>query len=112
MKKAKAKGLLERKLEKASYRERFEREYPAFLLEVQILKAMEKKGWSYDDLAHALHTSKGNISRDLAAGGIRKATFTRIRKVAEALGLELVPLLIPRRLQTSVLPKLQSLAAL
>jgi len=93
-----------------AYRARFEREYPEFVLEVQMLKALERKRWTYDDLAKAMHTSKGNISRDLSAGGIRAASLPRLRRMAEALGMEFVPLLIDRRRERSILPRIRALA--
>ena len=111
MKKSKVKGLLERKLENPVYRTRFERQYPAFVLEVQILKALEEKGWTFEDLARKLHTKKNNVSRDLSAGGIRSATIKRLSRMAEALGMEFLPLLIPPRLEGKVLPKLRQLFA-
>ena len=107
--KAKPKSLIERKLANKEYRARFEREYPAFVLEVQLLKALEEKGWSYEDLAKALGTSKSNISRDLAAGGIRSATMKRISRMAEALDMEFVPLLVAQGQERKVLLKIQSL---
>lgn len=69
--------------------------YSLFKLEVQILSALEKKGWSYDDLAKATGTSKSNISRDLKDGGLEKAALSRIQKIAKALGMQLVSVLIP-----------------
>ena len=109
MKRDKIRGLLERKLDSPVFRARFEREYPAFILEVQMLKALERKGWTYDDLARRLHTSKANISRDLRAGGIRSATLKRVTKMAEALGMEFLPLLIAQKAGGRILPRIQQL---
>jgi len=107
--KKKIKGLLERKLENPEYRKRFEAGYAAFQLEVQILNALERKHWTYSDLAKVLHTSKSNISRDLKAGGINAATISRVYRIAEALGLKFYPLFIPQRKEKEVLLKIQSL---
>ena len=96
-------GLLERKIADPRYRARFERRYPEFVLEVQILKALERKRWNLTDLARALHTSKGNVSRDLSAGGIRSASLPRLRRVAQALGMEFIPLLVERKRGASIL---------
>ena len=105
----KVQGLLDRKLADPVYRRRFERAYAAFELEVQILNALEKKGWSYNDLAKAMHTSKGNISRDLSAGKINSATVSRIVRIGQALGMVFLPLFIPRQREKEVLAKLQEL---
>lgn len=105
----KRKGLLERKLENAHDRQRFEAGYAAFTLEVQILQALEKKHWTYEDLAKALHTQKSNISRDLGAGKINSATVSRLAKIGEALGLKFLPLFISEKQEKTILPKLQAL---
>ncbi|HAH06266.1 MAG TPA: hypothetical protein DCM05_07015 [Elusimicrobia bacterium] len=105
------KGLLRRKLEDPGYRERFERSYAAFTLEVQILNALEEKGWSYSDLAKALHTRKSNISRDISAGRINRATVFRLAKIGEALGLLFLPLFIPKAREQVVLAGLHRLVA-
>ncbi len=112
MRNSKVKGLLERKIENPAYRARFERNYPAFVLEVQLLKALERKGWTFDRLARALHTSKSNISRDLSAGGIRTASLPRLARMAEALDMEFVPLLVSQKKEKAILPRIQELAAL
>jgi len=109
--KTRIKGLLERKMAEPAYRDRFERNYPAFILEVQILRALEKKGWTFEDLAKALHTSKGNISRDLIAGGIRAANLPRLNRMAEALGMGFVPLFIDKKRERAVMFRLQEIAA-
>ena len=109
--KTRIKGLLERKMAEPAYRDRFERNYPAFILEVQILRALEKKGWTFEDPAKALHTSKGNISRDLSAGGIRAANLPRLNRMAEALGMGFVPLFIDKKRERAVMFRLQEIAA-
>lgn len=95
--KSKEKGLLDRELEDPVRRKRFEAHYEGFKLEVQILAAMEKKGWSYADLARALGAHKSNISRDLRAGKINSATITRLTRIGEVLGLRFVPVFVPAR---------------
>jgi transcriptional regulator with XRE-family HTH domain len=107
--KPKIKGLIERKLDDPQYRKRFEEGYDAFQLEVQILNAMEKKDWSYSDLAKAVGTSKSNISRDLKGGGLVTATFSRIRKMAEALEMKLIAVLIPKEQEPFLLPRIEDL---
>lgn len=107
--KSRAKSLIEKKLGNPEYRKRHEEQYEAFKLEVQILQALEEKGWSYSDLAAATYTSKSNVSRDLKAGGIFYATFSRISKIAEALGMKLIALLIPKNQVQFILPKIEEL---
>lgn len=109
--KHRARGLLERKLEDPNYRKRFEEGHAAFELEVQILKAMEEKGWTFGDLAREMHTSRSNISRDLSAGGIHFATLSRIVKMGEVLGLRFHPLFVRQEMEKSLLPKLHRLLA-
>jgi len=111
MKASRAKSLIERKMENPAYRARFERDYPAFMLEVQILRAMERKGVTYSKLAKALHTSKSNISRDLSAGGIRLASLPRLSRLAEALGMEFVPIMVEQKREKAIMAKLQELVA-
>lgn len=95
--KTKEKSLVERELEDPVRRKRFEKAYEAFKIEVQILNAMEKKGWSFADLARALGTHKSNISRDLSAGGINSATVSRLARIGAVLGLRFVPVYVPER---------------
>jgi hypothetical protein len=107
--KPRTKGLIARKLESADYRKRHDERYAAFKLEAQILHALERKGWSYGQLADAVNTYKSNISRDLRAGGILKASFLRISKIAGALGMTLITLLVPKEQEAAVLPKIEAL---
>lgn len=108
-KRARGKGLLEKKLGSSDYRKRFKRGYQAFLLEVQMLKALEEKCWTYEDLAKATHTKKSNISRDLRAHGIHSASYSRIKKMAHALDYDFVPLLIPHKKLKEILPRIERL---
>lgn len=43
------KGELNKLLENPKYKEKFERKFEFFKLEVQILFALENKDWTYDD---------------------------------------------------------------
>ena len=100
-------GLIERKLEDPKYRKEHDERYAAFKLEVQILVALEAKGWTYAKLARALHTNKSNISRDLKAGGISKASFARIHRIADALDMKLLAILVPKDEGRSLLQKIE-----
>jgi len=103
------KSLLQQKMENPEHRKRHDEQYAAFKLEVQILDALERKGWTYDDLAQTTNTQKSNISRDLRAGGILSASFSRIARIAEALGMKLLALLIPKEQEQLILPKIEAL---
>ena len=107
----KVKSILDRKMEDPAYRKRFEQRYPLFQLEVQLLNALEEKGWTLSDLARAMHTHKGNISRDLSSGKIHSATISRITKMAEVLGLKFHPLFVPEGKERNLLPKIHKLLA-
>lgn len=109
--KAHVKGLIERKLENPEYRRRFEEEHELFKLEVQLLTALERQGMTYEELAKRIHTSRSHISRDLRQGGISSAKLGRIRKMADALGLAFIPLVLPKRKVSQILPRLERLLA-
>src|SRR5258708_10308785 len=100
------KGSLNKLLEDPKFREEFERRQEFFRLEVQILLAMEDKGWTYEDLAKAVGTSRQNIWRDLRNGGLHKASMDRVAKIAEALGLRMHSFLISQKKEKRLLPKL------
>jgi transcriptional regulator with XRE-family HTH domain len=105
------KGMLNRKLEDPEYRAEFEHRQRFFELEVQILLAMEDKGWTYSDLAQAIGTSKQNIWRDLKNGGLHKASMDRVARIAEALGLRMHTIVISQKKEKRLLPKLHRLLA-
>ena len=105
----KIKGQLERDLEDPEYRKRFEAEYEAFKLEVQFLLALERKHWSYSDLARAVGTHKGHISRDLKGRGMSSASISRVSKMAEALDMKFIPLCIPEKSLKHALPVIKKL---
>lgn len=105
------KSQLARDLENPEYRKRFEADYEAFKLEVQLLLALERKHWSYSDLAKAVGTQKSHISRDLKGGGLGSASISRIAKIAEALGLRFVPLCISESKMKLALPVIKKLVA-
>ena len=104
-------GQLNRQLLDPVYRERFEKEYALFKIEVQILLAMEKRGWNYADLARAVGTSKGNISRDISGGRINSATVKRLTRIADALGLRFLPLFVPKKIDAKLEANIYGLIA-
>ena len=102
---------LARDLEDPEYRKRFEADYEAFKLEVQLLLALERKHWSYSDLARAVGTHKSHISRDLKGAGLGSASISRIAKIAAALGLRFFPLCVPEDKIKQALPMIRKLVA-
>lgn len=109
--KTKAKGLLAKKMADPAYRKRHEESYELFKLEVQMLNALERKHWTYADLAKVMGTQKSAISRDLKGGGLRAASMDRIAKMADALGLRFVPFCVAESKAKYALPIIQRLAA-
>lgn len=105
------KSQIARDLENPAYRKRFEVDYETFKIAVQILLALEKKNWTYQDLAKAIGTNKSHISRDLKSGGIESASVSRIARIADALGMTFIPLFIANEKRKQILPKLHGLVA-
>lgn len=110
--KAKARGLLARKMEDPAYRRRHEESYAMLRLEIQFLNALERKNWTYSDLARVMHTQKSAISRDLKDGGLRSASMARVAKMAEALGLKLFSFCVAEKNAKRALPVIKRLAAM
>ena len=101
------KGMLNQKLENPKYRAEFERRHRFFKLEVQILLALEERGWSYEDLAKATGIHRQNIWRDLKNGGLHKASLERVARYAEALGLHAYHFLLTPKQERKVLPQIE-----
>lgn len=57
---------------------------------------MKENGLTYETLADRIGSHKGNLHRDLNARGLGKASMERIHKIAGALDLQFIPLLLPR----------------
>jgi len=108
--KSKAKNLFEQEMQDPGFRDRYDKEHEFFKIEVQLLTALERLGLTYEQLAKQLHTSRGNISRDLQ-GGIADAKLGRIRRMAHELGLTFVPLMVQTSKAKALLPKLEKLIA-
>lgn len=109
--KAKPRGLLARKMEDPAYRKRHEESYESLKLEVQLLNALERKRWTYADLARVMRTQKSAISRDLKGGGLRSASMLRVAKMAEALGLRFFSFCVAEKRARRVLPVIRRLVA-
>lgn len=100
-------GSLNLKLQDPKYRAEFERKYEFFKLEVQILLAMEDKGWTFADLARAAGIHRQNVWRDLKNGGLHKASLERLARYAQALGLHLHHFLLSSKQEKRVLPQIR-----
>ena len=92
----KAKSLFEKEMQKDSFRKIYWEEREEFKLELQFLKALEDLDLTYEEFAKMIGSSKGNISRDLKVKGLNRATIHRIEKMASAIDMEFVPLLLPK----------------
>ena len=92
----KTKSLLEQEMGKPSFAKKFNEAEKRFELEYQIEMLMELLGMTQKDLALALDKDKSVVSKDLN-GAIKKAGILKINKLAEALGAEFIPLLVPKK---------------
>jgi ribosome-binding protein aMBF1 (putative translation factor) len=70
------------------FAEGFENGYKEFLVGVLLKEAREKAGVTQSELADAIHTTKSVISR--LENKAHDARISTLRKVAQALGMELV----------------------
>src|SRR5436190_3487164 len=104
-------GSLNRKLQDPKFRKNFEHGYRFFQLEIQILNALEDKGWTYRDLAKAAGAHPQNVWRDLKNGGLQKASLERVARYAEALGLHLYHFLMNPQQEEKLLPRLHKVLA-
>jgi hypothetical protein len=64
-------------------------------LEQQFLDAMQAQRVTGAELARRTKTKPASISRDLA-GGLTAAKLGRVRQMADALGCDVITLLVPR----------------
>jgi len=100
---------MEQEMENPEYRKVFEEGWPAFQLEVQFLTALEKKHWSYSDLAKILHTHRSSVCRDLTGGGLKTASISRIAKMANALGMKFFPICVSEEKAKATVPVIKKL---
>lgn len=103
------KNLFEREMRKASFHKKYIKGYPAFKIEVQLLRELEKNGMTYLEFARAIGTSKSNISRDLKRGGIDHATLSRLKKMANVLKCVFIPLIIPLEKKEQTLQRIEEI---
>lgn len=102
----KVKTEIEKRMERAEYREILEKQYAAFKLELQIEQLLEERNLSYVQFAKALKTSKSNISRDIRGGRIQSATVSRLSRMAKVLGVVFLPLFVSKEVADSIVNKL------
>ena len=92
---SKPKTLFEKEMKKPSFKKNYWKDREVFKLELQFLRALEENGLTYEQFAKLVGSSKGNVARDLKSYGLGRASVHRIEKMAKALGMEFVPLLLP-----------------
>ena len=92
----KPKSLFDKEIEKSEFKKRYWKEREEFKLELQFLNALEESGLTDDQFAKKIGTSRGNISRDLKGKGLNRATISRLQKMASAIGMDLLPILLPK----------------
>ena len=101
------KGHLNKKLENPNYQSESKHRQRFFKLEVQILLALEDRGWTYEDLAKVTGIHKQNIWRDLKNGGLHRASLERISRYAEALGLHAYHILLISKQEKKFIPQIE-----
>lgn len=101
------KGTLNKKLEDKKEQAVFGARRHFFQMEVQILLALEDRGWTYVDLAKATGIYPQNIWRDLKNGGLHKASLERVSRYAEALGLHAHYFLLNQKQERQMLPRIE-----
>lgn len=89
------KSLLDKMLEKESFKKKYDEEKQVFEIEYQLAKIMEDHNVSQKDLAEKLGVDKSVISKDFS-GALRKAGVKKLQAIAEALDCEFMPLFVPR----------------
>lgn len=91
--------LFEKEMQDPEFRTMFYQAQKDLDLELQFLKALEEKNLSYEDFAKKIGSSRSNICRDLKGKGIQKASLQRIRKMAEALDMDVTINLKPKKIK-------------
>ncbi len=107
--KVKYKTIMDKEMANPEFKKLFEETWPAFQLEIQMLNALERKNWTYADLAKAMHTQKSAVSRDLKGGGLKTASMSRIAKMAEVLGMKFFPLCLTEEEAKKAVPTIKKL---
>ncbi|MGA8384488.1 MAG: hypothetical protein WB526_07635 [Candidatus Cybelea sp.] len=74
---------------------RIDRYLEELRLEQQFIDAMEQQHISAAELARRVNRKPASISRDLS-GGLSTAKLGRVREMADAVGYDVVALLVPR----------------
>jgi len=88
--------LLERAMRDPQRAARIDRLARAADVEQMVQAIMASQQVSAAELARRMNAKPPQVSRDLH-GGLRRATLSRLAIIAEALGYEFVPVLVPRK---------------
>lgn len=90
------KSTLEERLRKnPQMAQRIDKHLAHLRLEQQMIDAMQRQHISAAELARRVSRQPSAISRDLK-GGLSKAKIGRVEQLAEAVGYDFVPLVLPR----------------
>lgn len=101
-------SLFDREMQRPAFRKAYKSEKKRFSLELQISQFLEEAGWTYEDFAKRTGTAKSHVSRDLK-GGLHHATVARIERIAKALHMRYLPLLIPENKAEKLIPEIMYL---
>ena len=89
-------SLFEKEMRDPEFRELFYEAKKNLDIEIQFLKALKEKNMTYEEFAEKLGTKRSNVCRDLKGKAIQRASLQRIRKMANALDMDLDIKLVSR----------------
>jgi len=101
-------SLFQKEMQRPAFRKAYQEEKKAFTLELQIAGILKEEGWSYEDFAKRIGSAKSHVSRDLK-GGLKHATVARVERIAKALHMRYLPLLIPEKKANKIVPRIMQL---
>jgi len=91
----KSESLFEQEMKDPEFRNLFCEAKKNLDIEIQFLKALKDKKLTYEEFAKKLGTKRSNVCRDLKGRAIQRASLYRIRRMANALDMELEVSLVP-----------------
>jgi|SRR5579862_9060397 len=89
------KSTYEQEREDPAMAQRIDRYLAEIELEQQFIDAMEDQQVTASELARRVSAKRATVSRDLH-GGLSEAKLGRVRRLADAIGYDVVTLLVPR----------------
>ena len=101
-------SLFDQEMQRPTFRKAYRNEKKRFTLELQISRFLDEAGWTYAEFAKRTGTAKSHVSRDLK-GGLHSATVARIERIAKALHMRYLPLLIPENKAEKLIPQIMHL---